>query len=429
MRFNTSPSAGARKGIAARLADFRSDTGGNFAITLAVCALPLFLSAGLALDYSSAYMFRERLQNAVDAATLAAGRDITRLNDNELRALVMDFINSNLTQGDLDKVDSYKIDIDRTKLAVKVTADARMPANFAPLVGIKSLDYEVMASIKASSTGIEAVLVLDNTRSMASNGKIISLKKASRSFVDTMMELNKTDPDLVRIAVVPFADYVNVGTDNEKASWIDVPSSRRMGWGRTSQWKGCVGSRAYPLNLKDSDYDTPVPGLNDVDCPSGITPLTDNKTLLKQQINAFEPNGYTYIPAGLSWGYRVLTSNAPFDQGLTKKQAEERRIKKAVILMTDGENTVSQPYGSAHHNGYDRNQSDAWTAEMCNAIKADDIVVFTMTFGTSVPARTKALIKACASSPENYFDASNGDSLNDAFADVASSLSKLYLTQ
>ena len=60
--------------MAGRLASFRSDTGGNFAITLAIVAIPLFLSAGLALDYSSAYMFRERLQNAVDAATLAAGR-------------------------------------------------------------------------------------------------------------------------------------------------------------------------------------------------------------------------------------------------------------------------------------------------------------------------------------------------------------------
>ena len=167
-----------RNGIAARIACFSNDIGGNFALTFALCAIPLFLSAGIAVDYSSAYMFRERLQNAVDAATLAAGGEITKLKDDELKELVLDFIKSNLEDGDLDKVQLYDVDIDRSKLAITVTADAKMPAHFAPLVGIKTMDYKVMASIQASSSGIEAALVLDNTGSMARNGKMASLKKA-----------------------------------------------------------------------------------------------------------------------------------------------------------------------------------------------------------------------------------------------------------
>jgi hypothetical protein len=295
-----------------------------------------------------------------------------------------------------------------------------MPAHFGPIVGIKTLDYKIKASIQASSTGIEAMLVLDNTGSMKNGGKINSLKKASSAFVEDMLALNEMRPDLVRIGIVPFADYVNVGTGYQNASWISVPSG---------PWKGCVGSRDNPLNLKDSDYSASVPGLVDVDCPSAITPLTEDENLLKQQISSFDPKGYTYIPAGIMWGLRALSSKAPFTEGLTKAKAEEKRVQKAIVLMTDGENTVSKDANSAYHNDHNATQANTWTAAACNEVKSQDVIVYTMTFGSGVPAATKALMKSCASDPSYYFDAANGDNLEAAFADIAASLSKLHLTQ
>ena len=274
--------------------------------------------------------------------------------------------------------------------------------------------------------------MLDNTGSMAQHGKIASLKKAAKSFVSDMLALNTKSADLVKIGLVPFADYVNVGTDYEGASWIDVPNSSR-GWGRgrgsRSKWDGCVGSRSYPLNLEDGSYSTPVPGVLDTNCPRPITPLSEDEQLLTKQINSFSPQGYTYIPAGLVWGLRVLSAQEPFTQGLTQAQADEKRVKKAVILMTDGENTVSKDSRTAYHDGYDVNQTNTWTSTMCDNIKKQNVLVYTMTFGSDVPPATKALIRSCASDPAYYFDAANGDNLNAAFANIAASLSKLYLSQ
>ena len=52
-------SIGLFRGAIARRADaFGADIGGNFALTFALCIIPVFMSAGIALDYSSAYMFR-----------------------------------------------------------------------------------------------------------------------------------------------------------------------------------------------------------------------------------------------------------------------------------------------------------------------------------------------------------------------------------
>ncbi len=58
-----------------KLKSFFKDTGGNFAITFGLTMLPIMLSVGVATDYTSAAGMRSNLQEAIDAAALAAGDD------------------------------------------------------------------------------------------------------------------------------------------------------------------------------------------------------------------------------------------------------------------------------------------------------------------------------------------------------------------
>ncbi|MET0747667.1 MAG: TadE/TadG family type IV pilus assembly protein [Rhizobium sp.] len=53
---------------------FVNDRGGNFAIMTALLAVPLIISAGVAVDYSSAYVERTNLQQIADGAALAGGK-------------------------------------------------------------------------------------------------------------------------------------------------------------------------------------------------------------------------------------------------------------------------------------------------------------------------------------------------------------------
>ncbi|WP_127114162.1 TadE/TadG family type IV pilus assembly protein [Shimia sediminis] len=66
------------------------------------------------------------------------------------------------------------------------------------------------------------------------------------------------------------------------------------------------------------------------------------------------------------------------------------------------------------------------TKNICDAAKAQDIVVFTI--GFEAPSTGQAVLKDCASSVSHYFDV-NGLEISDAFAAIASSIAQLKLTQ
>jgi Flp pilus assembly protein TadG len=78
---------------------------------------------------------------------------------------------------------------------------------------------------------------------------------------------------------------------------------------------------------------------------SAITPLTDisaaaGATAIKNAIDAMQPNGATNVPEGMAWGWRVVSSGAPFTEGRPETQ---KGNDKVVIVITDGANTYYTP--------------------------------------------------------------------------------------
>ncbi len=403
---------------------FWSDNRGNFAVTAAICIMPIVLGAGIAVDYSMAYRFDSRLQAAIDAATLAGSIDLAKNTDGQVRRIVRDHLAANLEPVDFKQIlGSAAITIDRKTMKLTVKANASMPTAFGGIVNIPKINYGGMASAQAAWGGIEAVLVMDNTGSMADANKMIQLKATAKVFVEDLMALNEVETR-VKVGVVPFAEYVNVGVSNRGASWLSVPV-----FSIPDPWNGCVGSRSGTLSLQDQSYGTRVPAALGVTCPAEITPLTADKNRLLSEIDQMQTSGATYIPAGISWGSRVLSSQAPFTGASTPAVQKRDNITKSLILMTDGANTISKDPFSHYHTGRDLVETNAWTLEACNEVKKQGIKVFTLTFGTAVPPATKDLIRACASGPENYFNAEDGIGLKEAFEQIADSLKRLYLTQ
>ena len=67
--------------------------------------------------------------------------------------------------------------------------------------------------------------------------------------------------------------------------------------------------------------------------------MTSTKSTVDTAIDALVAKGNTVIPAGLLWGWRVLSSTEPFTEGAA--YSDEKWVK-AIVLLTDGENDVSQ---------------------------------------------------------------------------------------
>jgi Flp pilus assembly protein TadG len=201
-------------------------------------------------------------------------------------------------------------------------------------------------------------------------------------------------------------------------------------------WRGCVGSRPYPLNLKDESYDSSkIPGLAQIQtCPNTITPLSNNKNTVKNAINALTTNGSTYIPAGMIWGVNVLSNIAPYNQARTMPYMISRNGSKYLVLMTDGDNTVAPPNSTAqlHSNTNVTTATplaNRYTSEVCAYAKAQGIIVYTVSFGSGISITTKDMLRNCASNPANYYDATAGGDLAAAFESIAQGILKLYVSK
>lgn len=76
-----------------------------------------------------------------------------------------------------------------------------------------------------------------------------------------------------------------------------------------------------------------------------ITPLTDVTTAegldtIKTAIDKMASNGNTNVPEGTAWGWRTISSTAPFTGG---RPETEKGNDKVIIVLTDGANTYSRP--------------------------------------------------------------------------------------
>jgi Flp pilus assembly protein TadG len=76
-----------------------------------------------------------------------------------------------------------------------------------------------------------------------------------------------------------------------------------------------------------------------------ITPLTDvsttaGATSVKTAIDAMAASGATNVPEGMAWGWRALSSTAPFTEG---RSETEKGNDKVLIVLTDGANTYYTP--------------------------------------------------------------------------------------
>ena len=291
--------------------------------------------------------------------------------------------------------------------------EAAQETTLLKVAGVKAISVGGRTEVRLGAPAyLEVAMALDNTGSMKDFNKIGSLKDSASALVERLF----ADGAEVKIGLVPFAQYVNVGTANAGAAWLSAPPSG---------WTGCVGSRPYPLNTEDQGYaGAPVPAVAAA-CPRPILPLTADKAAVLSAIDGMTASGWTYIAEGVAWGRRVLSPGAPFSGGLSAAEIEKRQGVKALIVLTDGENTRAPTYPL--HDSADRALADQLTERLCDETKRDGVVVYTIAFGVSDPG-VRGLLQRCGSEAGNYFEPSNAAELSAAFARIAARLRSLSLS-
>lgn len=454
---------------------FKSDCLGNVTMMLALSVVPMLIGVGAAVDMVQANNTLTVLQGASDAAAIAAGSSQTT-DEAELLEIVTKYLTTNGAIAALDSIESIVPKLDKVKRTFSVTIRGKRNTSLMNLAGINTMDLSAYSEVKLGGDGLEVALVLDNTGSMNAAGRLPALKTAAKLLVDEVLEVTASG-SYARIGIVPFSNYVNVGLSRRNKPWIDVDpdksvtshscwntypnatksncrqvpsvvdgvsqgSNEQCDWNygaaveqcgnntATSTWNGCVGSRPEPLDETIGNLATRYKGLSNEWCTSEIVELTDSKSKLHDTIDNFVATGETYVPAGLLWGWNMLDSEAPLEKAKAAADIKAMGGTKAIVLMTDGQNTLA-PYSPNHWGGAgaaDWARGDAKTSTLCENIKADGIVVYTVSFMvTDVGA--KALLANCASDASKAYSADSAAALASTFKEIGMSMTAMRLSK
>ena len=324
-------------------------------------------------------------------------------------------------------------------------------------------------------------MVIDNTGSMAdpaggSVSKISAAKTAATTMINTLYGSGNNTQNLW-VGLVPFSQAVNVGTGN--SSWT---TTNTFDWGPSpSAWFGCVDAREttnrdvtddppsvakFPQYYWPSDtnntwktvttkkgvttttYSSPLNtttrGPNYL-CPQPLTPMTANKNTVITGINSMQAQGNTVINLGMVWAWRMLSPRwrgvwgGEMSANSLPQDYNTPLMTKVVVLMTDGDNTIDNSAHSAYwylsdgHLGTTNSSTalttlNSRTTAVCNSMKAQGIVIYSVALGTAVSTTGQNLIKGCASKPEFYFLSPTTTQLQTIFQQIGDSLANLRVS-
>jgi len=385
--------------------------------------LPLMLAAtGATVDITSHMNARTDAQAALDATVLQMISRLPEAEDDkseaDLRTRAAQIISSNFNTR---RSTVAVTEADFTNGLLKIEADVATDYTFGAFFGFDKTVSQLRAGAsKTSATQTisdhDVMLVVDNTYSLRYTD-LNRLRDAAKGLVTFLGDKADTSGADVRIGMVPFARYVNVGIDHAEADWIDFEGARNTDG---SEWKGCV--HAY-YDDRDQDIalgDALEAGYN-FDAGSGgdvakciispITPLTNDTSVLDEAADTMARNsgGSTYIPNGLIWGRRMLEADnlvAPHDENLG--------ATKTVVLFSDGSNKLYWVRDDA--------ESDIATETICTTMKDENIriivVAFKLNSGTEDDIRAMQVLRNCASSESDLIEIDDSDLLKVAFEDV-----------
>tara|TARA_B100001989_G_scaffold246955_1_gene218525 strand:- start:1472 stop:2872 length:1401 start_codon:yes stop_codon:yes gene_type:complete len=451
---------------------FVRDKTATIAIMFGIMAPVLIGVAGMSLDYSQAYLVKQRLAQALDAAALAGAAASTE--EAEIEQRVLDFFHANYPPEKLGI--EYTPSVQVVGDEVRVGGSARYETTFLRVIGVDFIDVSAETTVVREVQGIEVVLVMDNTGSMSTNNNIGALRNAASNFVYIMYgidpddgaladpssldDMATRDRDYIKIGLVPYSTSVNVGPyglgedrngDYYGEAFVNNPHdlSYTDYYNTSTNWFGCVLAHDYPADTTDhegpwdmyrycrDEDDTPICDLDyygnpkrkpNYICPrTPILPLSTSPTEQKNVIDTMVASGHTYGNYGMVWGYRVISPSLPFDEGV---EWENQYWRKAIVMMTDGQNTMHNKYSTygptADHNLGPGDLNNRFI-DVCDNLKEDGVIIYTVTFYSNVPQSTKDFYEECATSSDYYHDAPDQEDLIDVFETISRELSNLHI--
>jgi Flp pilus assembly protein TadG len=243
---------------------------GNVAVIFGIAVLPVLTLVGAAIDYSRANAARSSMQAALDSTALMMSKDLssgtitlsgtpaqqnTQLSAQALAYFTGLYTNPDAKANTADPTDVPVISAIYTPAAstgstILITGAGSIKTDFMNIIGFPRMNFNTSSTTTWGNARMRVAMVLDNTGSMADNGKMSALQSAAKNMIDTLSAFNTQTGD-VYISIIPFAKDVNVDPSNLSQSWMD--------WTEWEAEPAYLVQNGYPSN-----WNTTIAGSN---CP------------------------------------------------------------------------------------------------------------------------------------------------------------------
>ncbi len=236
----------------------------------AVTFMMVLLITAVAIDYGRTELESQRIQNAADAAALAASHRLGTTDQDETGiAVAQRFFNANTGGRNHEALQQIILDADSGE--VRVVASGSVGTSFLNAIGVRSLAIRASSRVVKGDGTVEVALVLDNSGSMAGQ-PIADLISAAKSLSGVVMS-GSDNSERVKIGIIPFSGAVNVGSQYRDSDWIDASGASPLNGANFASnvprlemfnrvgvsWRGCVEARGGSLDVTDTPADPSDP--------------------------------------------------------------------------------------------------------------------------------------------------------------------------
>ena len=361
---------------------FLRNKSGNLSL-MAAFILPVGLgAAGLALDMSKMIATKAALQNAADAASLAAASALANkgITNDQAVTLATNFITGQMANHS-DNPQAEKI----------------KPFNFASCTHVNVHDQTTVGTAKKYTVTVQTCYDVKYSALSAFLGQSGGRLNVASSTESSTESKNALSMYLVLDRSGSMAEYTDT-----------VSGSYTCRYGRKSYtcytyYDKITALRMAATSLMDklgtADPDTTLVRTGSVSYNTDMqtaNPLKWGEATTKTYISKLTADGGTDSGLAFKTAYQALVATTENTAHMNKNGQVP---SKYIVFMTDGDNNYTT--------------ADTETKKWCDLARTNGIEVYSVAF--MAPTRGKALLNYCATTSAHYFAAENADDLNAAF--------------
>ena len=332
----------------------------------AVIFVLMVAAGGMSVDIMRFEAQRAQLQHTLDRAVLAAASLSQPLTPREV---VENYF-------EVSGIENYRLDIVVDEginfRRVHAYAEMEIQSIFMHIFGVRALTSPAEGAAEDRIRNVEVSMVLDISGSMGSQSRITNMRAAAREFVSTILQANQSEEgNLVSISIVPYNGMVNIGENLASVFTLsdehDYSNCARFAPEDLATTAVNPASTIERIAHWDYDYYNSERLFVRPYCPTdeygAIVPWSHDEDTLHDTIDDLEADGWTAIDMGMKWAVALLDPIAqPAVDGLIASSDvhedfegrpaayDDTETVKAIVLMTDGDNTnqydIREPYKS-----------------------------------------------------------------------------------